>query len=195
MNSDAWIVGEIWGDAHSWLQGQHFDGVMNYRIGWSTLGWTGNDALREGYQNPEYPLQARSTEELINIWSSTTGSYRPEVNRAQMNLLDSHDVPRALHSLNGDLNAMKLALLLLFLQPELSALLRHRNRSRWRSRFRTFQRARTSLPRSVSMGPTLECRSQVLPQGISRPQTHLSRLAAGKSALESVWDRWVGCRG
>ena len=39
------------------------------------------------------------------------------MNRAQLNLLDSHDVPRALHSLNGDLKALKLALLLLFLQP------------------------------------------------------------------------------
>ena len=34
-----------------------------------------------------------------------------------MNLLDSHDVPRALHSLKGDLEALKLALVLLFLQP------------------------------------------------------------------------------
>ena len=34
-----------------------------------------------------------------------------------MNLLDSHDVPRALHSLNNDLEALKLALLLLFLHP------------------------------------------------------------------------------
>jgi len=39
------------------------------------------------------------------------------VNRAQMNLLDSHDVPRALHSLNNDVAALKLALLLLFLHP------------------------------------------------------------------------------
>ena len=53
---------------------------------------------------------------MLNIWSTTTGWYRPEVNRAQMNLLDSHDVPRALHSLNGDVNALRLALLLLFLQ-------------------------------------------------------------------------------
>ncbi len=117
VKSDAWIVGEIWGDARSWLQGDQFDGVMNYRIGWSTLGWTAGDDLRQGYQNPDYPLQPRSTEELLSIWSATTGWYRPEINRAQMNLLDSHDVPRALHSLNGDLNALKLALLLLFLQP------------------------------------------------------------------------------
>ena len=116
-NTDAWIIGEIWGDARSWLQGDQFDGVMNYRIGWSTLGWSGDKALRQSYQNPDYPLQPRSTEELLNIWSTTTGWYRPEANLAQMNLLDSHDVPRALHSLKGDVNALRLALLLLFLQP------------------------------------------------------------------------------
>ena len=117
VNADAWIVGEIWGDARSWLQGDQFDGVMNYRLGWSTLGWAGGDGLRQGYQNPDYPLQPRSSEELLSIWSATRAGYRPEVNRAQLNLLDSHDVPRALHSLNGDLKALKLALLLLFLQP------------------------------------------------------------------------------
>ena len=117
VKGDAWIVGEIWGDARSWLQGDQFDGVMNYRLGWSTLGWAGGKGLRQGYQNPDYPLQPRSTEELLNIWRATTSWYRPEVNRAQLNLLDSHDVPRALHSLNGDLKALKLALLLLFLQP------------------------------------------------------------------------------
>ena len=116
VNADAWIVGEIWGDACSWLQGDQFDGVMNYRLGWSTLGWAGGDGLRQGYQNPDYPLQPRSTEELLSIWRATSAGYRPEVNRAQLNLLDSHDVPRALHSLNSDLKALKLALLLLFLQ-------------------------------------------------------------------------------
>ena len=117
VNADAWIVGEIWGEARSWLQGDQFDGVMNYRLGWSTLGWAGGDGLRQGYQNPNYPLQPRSSEELLSIWSTSSAGYRPEVNRAQLNLLDSHDVPRALHSLNGDLKALKLALLLLFLQP------------------------------------------------------------------------------
>jgi neopullulanase len=31
-NPEAWIVGEIWGDARAWLGGEHFDGVMNYRV-------------------------------------------------------------------------------------------------------------------------------------------------------------------
>ena len=47
VNSEAWIVGEIWGDARKWLKGAHFDGVMNYRIGWSSLSWAGANILRK----------------------------------------------------------------------------------------------------------------------------------------------------
>ena len=31
-NPDAYIVGEIWGDAERWLQGDQFDAVMNYGV-------------------------------------------------------------------------------------------------------------------------------------------------------------------
>ena len=117
VNPEAWIVGEVWGDARPWLGGDHFDGVMNYRLGWSSLCWVAGDSLRQTYRNKEYPLRPLSTEALIEIWSTTAGWYRPAVNQAQMNLLDSHDVPRALHTLSGDVDALKQALLLLFLQP------------------------------------------------------------------------------
>ena len=117
VNPDAWIVGEIWGDARAGRGGEHFDGVMNYRLGWSSLCWAAGDKLRQGYRNPEYPLNPLGTDALLSIWTTTSGWYRPQVNRAQMNVLDSHDVPRALHSLNGDVDALKLALVLLFLQP------------------------------------------------------------------------------
>ncbi|WP_155724836.1 glycoside hydrolase family 13 protein [Prochlorococcus marinus] len=117
VNPDAWILAEIWGDARSWLQGQHFDGVMNYRMGWSSLCWVAGKRLRRRYRNPAYPLEALSGEAFVELLATTLGWYRPEVNRSQLNLLDSHDVPRALHTLQGDLAALKLALLLLFLQP------------------------------------------------------------------------------
>ncbi|MFC6662298.1 alpha-amylase family glycosyl hydrolase [Deinococcus multiflagellatus] len=32
INPDAYIVGEIWGDAHRWLAGDQFDAVMNYHF-------------------------------------------------------------------------------------------------------------------------------------------------------------------
>ena len=116
-NSEAWIVGEVWGDATTWLQGEHFDGVMNYRLGWSSICWAAGEKLRRDYRNPEYPLDPLDGNALVNLWTTTAGSYRAVVNRAQMNLLNSHDVPRALHSLSNDLAALKLALLLLFLHP------------------------------------------------------------------------------
>jgi neopullulanase len=116
-NPDAWIVGEVWGDATAWLQGDHFDGVMNYRLGWSSICWAAGEMLRRDYRNPEYPLDPLDGQALLTIWTTTASSYRDVVNRAQMNLLDSHDVPRALHSLSNDLAALKLALLLLFLHP------------------------------------------------------------------------------
>jgi neopullulanase len=117
VNPEAWIVGEIWGDARPWLQGQHFDGVMNYRLGWSSLCWVAGSRLRRRYRNPMYPLRSLETEALLEIWSETQGWYAPDVNRCQLNLLDSHDVPRALHSLKGDVAALSLALLMLMLQP------------------------------------------------------------------------------
>ena len=117
VNPEAWIVGEIWGDAVPWLQGDQFDGVMNYRLGWSSLCWAAAGRLSEAYNNPQYPLEPLDADALLAIWTATQDSCRPEVNTAQLNLLDSHDVPRALHTLKGDAAALRLALLLLILQP------------------------------------------------------------------------------
>ena len=117
VNPEAWIVGEIWGDARPWLGGPHFDGVMNYRIAWGSLGWVSAGALAEGHHRESIPYQCLSTDRYRALLLETLGWYRPEVNCAQLNLLDSHDVPRALHMLQGDLAALKLALVLLFALP------------------------------------------------------------------------------
>ncbi len=117
LNPEAWIVGEIWGDARRWLNGGCFDGVMNYRVGWSSLSWVAGKHLRRQYKNNSYPLEPVNSQEFIRILKTTLGWYSSEVNKNQLNLLDSHDVPRALHTLKGDIGALKLALLLLFLQP------------------------------------------------------------------------------
>ncbi len=117
VNPDAWIVGEIWGDAGAWLAGDQFDGVMNYRLGWSSLCWAAAGQLDQTYDNPFYPLQPLETDALLSIWHDCANTGRPEVNRAQLNLLDSHDVPRALHTLQGDTHALALALVLLIFQP------------------------------------------------------------------------------
>jgi len=116
VNPEAWIVGEIWGDARAWLAGDQFDGVMNYRLGWSSLCWAAAGRLDQTYANPHYPLQPLETDALLSIWHDCTNTGRLEVNRGQLNLLDSHDVPRALHTLQGDTNALALALVLVVFQ-------------------------------------------------------------------------------
>ena len=117
VNPEAWVVGEIWGDARAWLGGEHFDGVMNYRVAWSTLGWVADGRLQEGHAREAIPYGCISGDRYREVLLETLGWYRPEVNQAQLNLLDSHDVPRALHMLQGDVGALKLALVLLFCLP------------------------------------------------------------------------------
>ncbi len=117
LNPEAWIVGEVWGDARAWLGGEHFDGVMNYRVAWSTLGWVADGRLQEGHAREAIPYGCISGDRYREVLLETLEWYRPQVNQAQLNLLDSHDVPRALHMLQGDVAALKLALVLLFCLP------------------------------------------------------------------------------
>jgi neopullulanase len=110
LNPEAWIVGEVWGDARAWLGGEHFDGVMNYRVAWSTLGWVADGRLQEGHAREAIPYGCISGDRYREVLLETLEWYRPQVNQAQLNLLDSHDVPRALHMLQGDVDALKLVL-------------------------------------------------------------------------------------
>ena len=115
INSEVWVIGEIWGDARKWLDKQYFDGVMNYRIGWSTLSWVSDFKLSSSYKNPLYPLKNISSKKYIEIINLTHSWYSDKNDKCNLNLLDSHDVPRALNSLNNDENSLKLALFLMFL--------------------------------------------------------------------------------
>lgn len=119
-NPDTWIVGEIWGDGSPWLRGNCFDGVMNYPLAWTLLGYFGAaTVLRElklaPLPEPPYqPLDRPAFQERVE---RQLGLHSEAVTRCQLNLLDSHDTPRALHALGGDVEAQRLALLFLFLLP------------------------------------------------------------------------------
>ena len=45
INPDTYIVGEVWGEATRWLQGDMWDAVMNYQITAACLGFFGSDRL------------------------------------------------------------------------------------------------------------------------------------------------------
>jgi neopullulanase len=120
VNPEAWIVGEIWGDARPWLSGDQFDGVMNYPLIWGILGYFGAASVRSELKlaalpdHPYQPLDRAGFEQRI---CEVLSRHAPAVNRCMLNLLDSHDTPRALHVLNGDEAALRLCLLFLFLLP------------------------------------------------------------------------------
>ncbi|MFM7087400.1 MAG: glycoside hydrolase family 13 protein [Cyanobium sp.] len=117
VNPDAWIVGEIWGDPAAWLEGACFDGVMNYRLAWSCLGFAAGRRLRPGLARPSRPYAALDGAACAERLQQVLLELAPAFRCSQMNLLDSHDVPRALHVLRDDLAALRLALLLLFSLP------------------------------------------------------------------------------
>jgi len=82
INPDAYISGEIWRRADSWLDGRHFDAVMNYPFAESAVEWVGN---------VERKLRATQCEQRL---AELRLAYPEEATYALMNLVDSHDTDR-----------------------------------------------------------------------------------------------------
>ncbi len=112
-------MGELWGDAGRWLQGDQFDAVMHYELSRAILGFVAADSLnqeeiRKGAYRQIAPLRA---EEFAEVISRLQGKYRPEVTAVQFTLLSSHDPARALTIVGEDESALRLALLLQMTYP------------------------------------------------------------------------------
>ncbi|HEX2985725.1 MAG TPA: glycoside hydrolase family 13 protein [Caproiciproducens sp.] len=99
IDPDVFIVGEIWDDARAFLQGEQMDSVMNYNLYYACLDFFAKEELT-----------AKAFNERINYLLIR---YKRSIQQAQMNLLDSHDVPRFLTSAGGDIRKLKLAALFL----------------------------------------------------------------------------------
>ncbi len=113
-----YLVGEIWVDAERWLAGDQFDAVMNYPLARAIYGFVGRglaetEVARSGLKRVTQ-LDARAFAEAV---TGLHERYPRAIAHAQMNLLDSHDTPRALTILRGDRAALRLAYLLLFTLP------------------------------------------------------------------------------
>lgn len=112
-NKDAYIVGEIWGDATRWLQGDQFDAVMNYPFTRLALGFCGAKTLQQsvikdtGYSDM-LPVNA---EDLAARAEELLKHHPWEITLAQLNLLGSHDTPRVI-TVVKDVQAVKLATVL-----------------------------------------------------------------------------------
>jgi neopullulanase len=115
-NPEAYLVGELWGEAPSWLQGDRFDGVMNYPLLGPTLSFFGAGSLRDyskahlTFEPLDAPAFADEIEHLLAL-------YDWEATCAQLNLLDSHDMARAQWILGGHVAALRQAVLFLMTMP------------------------------------------------------------------------------
>lgn len=107
-NPDAVLIGEVWENAETWLRGDAFDSVMNYdfrRICKEYLASQKPDARMAAYGFEQMRLR-----------------YPTNIAYGQLNLLDSHDVPRFLSLCEGDIARWRLACILLMLMPGAASL-------------------------------------------------------------------------
>jgi cyclomaltodextrinase / maltogenic alpha-amylase / neopullulanase len=116
-NPEAYIVAEIWHPAQRWLQGDQFDAVMNYVITAPIYNFFGADSLRTSWRHSDVRLEACSAEKFAHEIDKMFGLYDWEIHYAQMNILDSHDMPRALWLLGEDKLALRLAALCQMTMP------------------------------------------------------------------------------
>ncbi len=116
IDRDAYLVGELWDEAPDWLEGDRFDAQMNYPLATAILGFAGGDHLDQGviqrhdsYRRMLHPLDGPAFGRRLEALMSNVD---PAVVAVQLNLIGSHDAPRALTVLGGDRTAMRLAMLL-----------------------------------------------------------------------------------
>ncbi len=102
-NPEVVLIGEVWENSEVWLRGDMFDSTMNYDFrkhcrDFFALGTINGDTFIE-----------RITQMQLR--------YPTNVTLGQLNLLDSHDVPRFLSLCNNDIQRWKLAVIFLLLSP------------------------------------------------------------------------------
>jgi len=116
-NPEAYIVGEIWSDATRWLQGDQFDAVMNYPFSRTSLGFFGGERLDTTRRPGGFELKRMGANQFAGAIDHLLAQYEWEVTQVQLNLLDSHDMPRFLTLVGGDRDSFKLATLFQMTYP------------------------------------------------------------------------------
>ena len=115
INPEAYLVGEIWRVAPDWVSGDRFDALMNYPLAEAIIGYVGGRSLNEVLlrSHTEYGRITRlDGPGFAAALADLLSAYAPETTAVQLNLLGSHDTPRVLSLLGGDIEAMELAVLL-----------------------------------------------------------------------------------
>ena len=97
VKKDLYLVGEDWDDSAEYLQGDMWDGVMNYYgVSRPVRSWMGerDRFLSAGWGHDPDHEEAFSGYDMANALSSALRSIPDQSVYFQMNLFDSHDTPR-----------------------------------------------------------------------------------------------------
>jgi len=107
-NSQAYLLGEHFNEATSWLQGDQEDGAMNYYGFLKPIR-----AFLAGSDICGHPVKTNAIQ--LSLWFNSTRDAIPFANQlAQFNSLDSHDTHRLITVLKEDRVKLRLAIVLLF---------------------------------------------------------------------------------
>jgi glycosidase len=96
-NSNGPLIGEIWPNASQWLAGDQMDAVMNYRFRKNITGFVRNAEWHDDNNNGTNDIPGLTPSQFDNAIRAVRDDYPPQAAAAMLNLLDSHDVNRALY--------------------------------------------------------------------------------------------------
>jgi cyclomaltodextrinase len=116
IDPEAYIVAEIWQDRPTALDGDQYDALMNYPLAEAILSFVGGPHLDPRIVGQHFELAANIRPEdgptFARRMEHVMTRYEPQVVAAQLNLLGSHDTPRAITVCGGDAASMRLATLI-----------------------------------------------------------------------------------
>jgi cyclomaltodextrinase len=105
ITPDAYLVGEIAYNASPWLEGDQFDGVMNYPLRRALLQFVAPPHQTVGTPPPEERLDARG---FLAALGRLRSWYPSWATTAMLNPLSTHDVPRFLTACGSDVRRWRL---------------------------------------------------------------------------------------
>lgn len=95
VKPDCLLIGEVWESAYPWLRGDQFDSSMNYDMRKNCRDFFATERIdASGFEDRVTKMIIRYPEQMLY---------------AQLNVLDTHDVPRFLTLCRGDLRRFRLA--------------------------------------------------------------------------------------
>lgn len=98
VKKDAVIIGELWKNAQPYLNGDQFDGVMNYEGFGDAVSTYINDGM-----TIETTKREKISTTQFDLWIRSILAKNPtQANQVVMNLLDSHDTSRFMHRAGND---------------------------------------------------------------------------------------------